>query len=85
MTSVDSNFNFLCTSTWGLTPPPVHMRLSEPDLLPLRVDVINGWPLKELLHIRDIKVAQKQLLKQMGNTCTSNSNYNYNYLIYTSP
>jgi len=31
---------------WGLTPSPVHMRPSEPDpLFPLRVDVINGWPL----------------------------------------
>ena len=27
-------------------PPPVHMRPPEPDPLPLRVDVINGWPLK---------------------------------------
>src|SRR6218665_1730029 len=47
MTSVDSNF--LCdsvwTSTWGWTPSPVHMRPPEPDPLPLRVDVINGWPL----------------------------------------
>src|SRR6218665_66881 len=31
MTSVDSNFNFLCASTWGLTPPPIHMRPPEPD------------------------------------------------------
>ena len=30
----------------GLDPlPPVHMRAPEPDPLPLRVDVINGWPL----------------------------------------
>src|SRR6218665_3287495 len=29
-----------------LVPPPVHMRPPEPDPLPpLRVDVINGWPL----------------------------------------
>ena len=43
MTSVDSNLNFLVwRSTWGL-PPPVHMRPPEPD--PLRVDVINEWPL----------------------------------------
>ena len=28
----------------GLDPlPPVHMRPPEPDTLPLRVDVINGW------------------------------------------
>jgi len=44
MMSVDSNFNFLWTSTWGLSPSPVHMRPPEPDLLP-RLDVINGWPL----------------------------------------
>src|SRR6218665_1111337 len=31
----------------GLDPlPPVHMRPPEPDTLPLRVDVINGWPLR---------------------------------------
>ena len=29
----------------GLDPLPVHMRPPEPDPLPLRVDVINGWPL----------------------------------------
>ena len=44
MTSVDSNFNFLCGRPHGACPPPpVHMRPPEPD--PLRVDVINGWPL----------------------------------------
>ena len=45
MTSVDSNFNFLCGrphEAWP--PPPVHMRPPEPEPLPLRVDVINGWP-----------------------------------------
>src|SRR6218665_1002681 len=43
MTSVDSNFNFLCGCPHGAgPPPPVHMRPPEPD--PLRVDVINGWP-----------------------------------------
>src|SRR6218665_676800 len=47
MTSVDSNFNFLCGRPHGLDPPPpVHMRPPEPDPLPLRVDVINGWPLR---------------------------------------
>src|SRR6218665_1951377 len=30
----------------GLDLLPVHMRPTEPDPLPLRVDVINGWPLK---------------------------------------
>src|SRR6218665_4158438 len=41
MTSVDSNFNFLCGRPHGAGPPPP--RPPEPD--PLRVDVINGWPL----------------------------------------
>src|SRR6218665_1281329 len=48
MTSVDSNFNFLCGRPHGAGPPsPVHMRPPEPNPLPLplRVDVINGWPL----------------------------------------
>src|SRR6218665_3776953 len=46
MTSVDSNFNFLCGRPQGAGPlPPVHMRPPEPDPSPLRVDVINGWPL----------------------------------------
>src|SRR6218665_2279533 len=46
MTSVDSNFNFLCGRPHGAgPPPPIHMRPPEPDPLPLRVDVINGWPL----------------------------------------
>src|SRR6218665_377044 len=35
MTSVDSNFNFLCGRPHGAgPPPPVHMRPSEPDPLP---------------------------------------------------
>src|SRR6218665_3504303 len=47
MTSVNSNFNFMCGRPHRAgSPPPVHMRLPEPDpLAPLRVDVINGWPL----------------------------------------
>jgi len=49
MTSVDSNFNFLCGRPHGAWPPPtVHMRPSVPSSWswppPLRVDVINGWP-----------------------------------------
>jgi len=28
----------------GLDPSPDHMRPPEPDPLPLRLDVINGWP-----------------------------------------
>ena len=43
MTSVDSNFNFLCGRSHGLHPSPVHMRSTETD--PLHVDVINEWPL----------------------------------------
>src|SRR6218665_1660887 len=35
MTSVDSNFNFLCGRPHGAgPPPPVHMCPSEPDPLP---------------------------------------------------
>src|SRR6218665_1422768 len=45
MMSVGSNFNFLCGRPHGAgTPSPGHMRPPEPDPLPLRVDVINGWP-----------------------------------------
>src|SRR6218665_80782 len=59
MTSVDSNFNFLCGRPHGALPPPppppphppppsptstcVHLSLPPS---PLRVDVINGWPLR---------------------------------------
>src|SRR6218665_3553916 len=51
MTSVDSNFNFLCgRPQGGWTPSPVHMRPAEPDPPPLRVDVINGWPLMLLVR-----------------------------------
>src|SRR6218665_1302653 len=50
MTSVDSNFNFLCGRPHG-AGPPVHMRPPEPDPLPLRVDVINGWPFKHLIVV----------------------------------
>src|SRR6218665_471947 len=40
------NFNFMCGRPHGAgPPPPVHMRPPEPDPLPLRVDVINGWPI----------------------------------------
>src|SRR6218665_942271 len=49
MTSVDSNLNFLCGRPHGAGPPsPVHMRPPEPDPSPLRVVVINGWPLTPL-------------------------------------
>src|SRR6218665_1287471 len=45
MTSVDSNFNYLCGRPHGAgSPPPstcVHLSLTPS---PLRVDVINGWP-----------------------------------------
>src|SRR6218665_2453720 len=56
MTSVDSNFNFLCgRPPWLDSPPPVHMRPPKPDY-PFRVDIINGWPLNSyrriiLLHL----------------------------------
>src|SRR6218665_2385077 len=53
MTSVDSNFNFLCGCPHGgwTPPPPVHMRPPEPDpSLPLPVDVINGWPPRGIQH-----------------------------------
>jgi len=48
MTSVGSNFNFLCGRPHGAGPPPpstcVHLNLTH---IPLRVDVINGCPLSE--------------------------------------
>src|SRR6218665_1797858 len=51
MTSVDSNFNFLRGRPHGAGPPsPVHLSLTPS---PLRVDVINEWPLsKELFMIQ---------------------------------
>src|SRR6218665_668670 len=46
MTSVDSNFNFLCGRPHGAEPLPpstcVHLSLTPS---PLCVDAINGWPL----------------------------------------
>src|SRR6218665_484823 len=47
MTSVDSNFNFLCGRPHGTGPPSppstcVHLSLAPS---PLRVDVINVWPI----------------------------------------
>src|SRR6218665_2146520 len=53
MTSVDSNFNFLCGRSHGAgPPPPVYMRPPEPD--PLRVDAINEWPLIQILLLLSI-------------------------------
>jgi len=46
MTSVGSNF--LCVCPRGAESPPGSMRPREPDLLLLRLDVINGWSLTEL-------------------------------------
>ena len=44
------------TSTWGWTPLPpstcVHLSLTPS---PLRVDVINGWPLKQNAEIQRVK------------------------------
>ena len=57
MTSVNSNFNFLCGRPHGAgPPPPVHMRQPEPDPLPLRVDAINGWPLNASDEWQNLKV-----------------------------
>ena len=63
MTSVDSNFNFLCGRPHGAGPPLPGP--PEPDPLSLRADVINGWPLTPLtselgrltllLRVRDYK------------------------------
>src|SRR6218665_3875679 len=51
MMSVDSNFNFLCRRPhWAGPPPLIHLRPPEPDPLPLRVDVINGWPLRDKIQ-----------------------------------
>jgi len=57
MTSVDSNFNFLCGRPHGAGPLPfpVHLRPPEPDPLPLCVDVINGWPHMIALTVRPCK------------------------------
>jgi len=41
MTSVGSNF--LCGRPHGAYPLPVRRRSPEPNLLPLHVNVINGW------------------------------------------
>ena len=52
MTSVDCNFNFLYGRPHGAglpLPPSICVHLS-PTPFPLRVDVINGWPL--ILSIR---------------------------------
>src|SRR6218665_971016 len=52
MTSVDSNFNFLCGRPHGAGPP----RPPEPGpLSPLHVDVINGWPLTRSLIYQSSK------------------------------
>ena len=51
MTSVDSNFNFLCGRPHRAGPPlsPVHMRPPEPGPpSPLCVNVINGRPLMNI-------------------------------------
>src|SRR6218665_3488335 len=58
MTSVDSNFNLLCGRPHGAGPPPpsicVHVSLTPS---PLRVDVINGWPLSIKMHsLRHVSV-----------------------------
>src|SRR6218665_609249 len=53
MMSVDSNFNFLCGRPhggWTPLPPSTCIHLSLTPS-PLRVDVINGWPLNGLLSM----------------------------------
>ena len=37
-----------CVDVYMGLDPPVHMR--PPELDPLHVDVINGWPLTSILH-----------------------------------
>src|SRR6218665_2951887 len=60
MTSVDSYFNFLCGRPHGAgSPPPVHMHPPDPD--PLRVDIINGWPLWR---------KHKKFPTEIGETCS---------------
>ena len=62
MTSVDSNFNFLCGRPHGAgPPPPVNVRPPEPDPLPIRVDVISGWPLIISFNVQeyDMKTRSK--------------------------
>src|SRR6218665_1376593 len=76
MTSVDSNFKCLCGRPHGDGPPSpsMHMRPPEPDPLPLRVDVINGWPL-----IYSCQLSSFELIKVTSATISkmtiSNSNY----------
>src|SRR6218665_453663 len=62
MTSVNSNFNFLCGGPHGAGPPPsmrtcVHL---SPTPSPLRVDVINGWPLNK--HTKVASAARRQII-----------------------
>src|SRR6218665_3630707 len=73
MTSVNSNFNFMCGRPHRAgSPPPVHMRLPEPDpLAPLRVDVINGWPLT---------VTDALLLLVFGDICSSSLSLSFESL-----
>src|SRR6218665_2916963 len=64
MTSVESNFNFLCGRPHGAGPPPlstcIHLSLTPS---PLCVDVINGWPLASSIfnpcvHSRLVSIVQ---------------------------
>src|SRR6218665_2614073 len=78
MTSVDSNFNFLCGRPHGAGPlPPVHMRPPEPDPSPLRVDVISRWPLK-------VQISEK--LRVIRRVCVSVFYYScISYVSYVPP
>jgi len=57
MMSVGYKFS-VWTSTWRW--PPVHRRPPELDPLPLHVDVINGWPLKQRIYIVPTQQAHLQ-------------------------
>jgi len=59
--------NFVWTSTWRLPPPSVRRRPPEPDPLPLRVDVINGWSLTVNHAHCSAPTVTWDLLKDMSN------------------
>src|SRR6218665_295472 len=75
MTSVDSNFNFLCGRPHGAGPsPPVHMRPPEPDsppppcgrhkwMAPYRPSVCPTPSLKTLVRLRPTYPLDERMLK----------------------
>src|SRR6218665_2194506 len=74
MTSVDSNFNFLCGRPHGAgPPPPVHMRPPEPDSLPppcgrhkwmapYMRDTLHSLPIRQHIFCRVAVLAWHRLL-----------------------